>query len=202
MPDASHAVEENVVDTGSAAAELSRLRTRYSHTQPATTTSHQRSSDQAHSHHPLVYFWHTVLLPVADPIGKFWSSQISVRVPHDACRDHLALERTFLSYLRTSLALSSLGVAIAQLFRLQHTATPNPVFGFYTLGKPLACICQGAAIYCLGLGAYRSWRLQNAIIRGKAISGGFELVLLGLGVAVVMVAFWVLIVAVDIDKDF
>lgn len=97
-----------------------------------------------------------------------------------------ALERTFLAYLRTSLALSSIGVAVAQLFRLQHTPTPNPIFGFFVLGKPMACICQGAAIYCLFLGAYRSWRLQNAIVRGKAISGGFEFVMLGLGVAMVI----------------
>lgn len=33
-------------------------------------------------------------------------------------RDHLALERTFLAWMRTSLTLVSIGIAIAQLFRL------------------------------------------------------------------------------------
>lgn len=33
-------------------------------------------------------------------------------------RDHLALERTFLAWLRTSLAFASIGIAITQLFRL------------------------------------------------------------------------------------
>ncbi|GAA5977646.1 hypothetical protein JCM10908_005046 [Rhodotorula pacifica] len=33
-------------------------------------------------------------------------------------RDHLALERTFLAWLRTSLALASIGIAVTQLFRL------------------------------------------------------------------------------------
>ncbi|KAM5434285.1 hypothetical protein MferCBS31731_006779 [Microsporum ferrugineum] len=33
-------------------------------------------------------------------------------------RDHLALERTFLSWLRTSLAFASIGIAVTQLFRL------------------------------------------------------------------------------------
>merc|ERR1712080_585743 len=39
-------------------------------------------------------------------------------------RDHLALERTFLAWLRTSLALASIGIAVTQLFRLPSgTAT-------------------------------------------------------------------------------
>lgn len=36
-------------------------------------------------------------------------------------RDHLALERTFLAWLRTSLAFASIGIAITQLFRLNST---------------------------------------------------------------------------------
>lgn len=78
-----------------------------------------------------------------------------------------------------------LGVTVAQLFRLQHSPTPNHIFGFYVLGKPLACICQGAAVCCLLLGAVRAWRLQNAIIRGKAITGGVEVLLLWLGLLIV-----------------
>ncbi|WFD38745.1 uncharacterized protein MJAP1_001708 [Malassezia japonica] len=33
-------------------------------------------------------------------------------------RDHLALERTFLAWMRTSLSLVAIGIAITQLFRL------------------------------------------------------------------------------------
>lgn len=41
-------------------------------------------------------------------------------------RDHLANERTFLAWLRTSLAFASIGVAITQFFRLQgSTNTQN-----------------------------------------------------------------------------
>ena len=40
-------------------------------------------------------------------------------------RDHLALERTFLAWLRTSLAFASIGIAITQLFRL-NTSIANP----------------------------------------------------------------------------
>ncbi|PGH11562.1 hypothetical protein AJ79_04820 [Helicocarpus griseus UAMH5409] len=38
-------------------------------------------------------------------------------------RDHLALERTFLAWLRTSLAFASIGIAVTQLFRLNSTIT-------------------------------------------------------------------------------
>ncbi|KAK4046702.1 hypothetical protein OIV83_005905 [Microbotryomycetes sp. JL201] len=41
-------------------------------------------------------------------------------------RDHLALERTFLAWLRTSLALASIGIAITQLFRLPSSTTIPP----------------------------------------------------------------------------
>ncbi|KAK6612705.1 hypothetical protein H4I96_01918 [Botrytis cinerea] len=111
------------------------------------------------------------------------------------------LERTFLAYLRTSLALSMLGVSIAQLFRLQHSPTPNPLIGFFVLGKPLACICQGAAITTLLVGSIRSWRHQNAIVRGKALSGGFEVLLIGVGFFLIFLTFLVLLIAVDVIKE-
>lgn len=43
---------------------------------------------------------------------------ISLENTGSVARDHLALERTFLAWLRTSLAFASIGVAITQLFRL------------------------------------------------------------------------------------
>lgn len=88
---------------------------------------------------------------------------------------NIALERTYLGYLRTSFALAFLSVFIAQLFRLQHTARPDPVFGFYRLGVPLSCICTGAAIIVSLLGTYRFWRQQNAMLRGKILCGGWEM---------------------------
>lgn len=42
-------------------------------------------------------------------------------------RDHLANERTFLAWLRTSLAFASIGVAITQFFRLQSSTTTRNV---------------------------------------------------------------------------
>ncbi|KAG9233166.1 hypothetical protein BJ875DRAFT_379163, partial [Amylocarpus encephaloides] len=112
-----------------------------------------------------------------------------------------ALERTFLGYLRTSLALSMMGILIAQLFRLQHTPNPNTHIGFYVLGKPLSCTCQGAAIYALAIGSFRTWRSQNAMVRGKAISGGFEIVALAVGLLMLLMTLFVLLITVNILRE-
>lgn len=86
-----------------------------------------------------------------------------------------ALERTFLSYLRTSLALAMVGVTTAQLFRLQHSLNPNPSIGYFVLGIPLAASFIGFGVVVLLVGAFRFWRQQNAMIRGRVRAGGWEI---------------------------
>ena len=49
-------------------------------------------------------------------IEKYGS--VSLENKGSVARDHLALERTFLAWLRTSLAFASIGIAVTQLFRL------------------------------------------------------------------------------------
>ncbi|KAF2707607.1 hypothetical protein K504DRAFT_458104 [Pleomassaria siparia CBS 279.74] len=110
-----------------------------------------------------------------DPVTKFWVTQVSVTIDEGQHRDHLALERTFLAYLRTSLALAMSGVIIEQLFRLQHIQNPNLNLGFFVLGTPLAAIFIGLGMIVLLIGAFRFWRQQNAIVRGKVHAGGWEI---------------------------
>jgi uncharacterized membrane protein YidH (DUF202 family) len=93
----------------------------------------------------------------------------------------IALERTFMGYLRTSLALSVTGVTIAQLFRLQHSYNPDADFGFFVTGTPLAACFIIAAIIVLSLGAIRFWKQQSAIVRGKVIAGGWEINVIMIG---------------------
>lgn len=96
-----------------------------------------------------------------------------------------ALERTYLAHMRTSLAFSLLGVLIAQLFSLQHSHFHDTSFGFYKVGVPLGCACQGCAILVGFFGACRFIRQQKAISRGKIHAGGWEvMVLAGLTVGV------------------
>lgn len=67
------------------------------------------------------------------------------------------------------------GVLTAQLYRLQHSAHPNPDLGFYVIGRPLSIMFIGMAILVMLIGAYRFWKLQNGLTCGKAYSGGWEI---------------------------
>lgn len=87
----------------------------------------------------------------------------------------LALERTFLAYIRTSVVIAMQGVLIAQLFRLQRTKTPTDRLRFYEVGIPLSVTCHCVAVLVALIGAYRFWRQQSAIARGKFHAGGWEL---------------------------
>jgi uncharacterized membrane protein YidH (DUF202 family) len=66
------------------------------------------------------------------------------------------------------------GVIIAQLFRIQHAENPDPEIGFYIVGEPLSVAFISMAIFVLFVGAIRFWRLQDALVRGKALAGGWE----------------------------
>lgn len=59
-------------------------------------------------------------LPWYKRIAEKYGS-VSLENKGSVARDHLALERTFLAWLRTSLAFASIGIAITQLFRLNTT---------------------------------------------------------------------------------
>ena len=127
------------------------------------------------------------------PVERFWQNHVSLRVPHVRCRDHLGVltssqfadvgksnrgvaanERTFLAWIRTSIALSMLGTVIAQLFRLQNSSSRPGAISLYVLAVPLACICQGAALITTLTGGHRYWRQQSAMAQGQALASGWE----------------------------
>ncbi|POS83036.1 hypothetical protein EPUL_006152, partial [Erysiphe pulchra] len=121
---------------------------------------------------------------------KFWTSvctvskkyqSVSLENKGSVARDHLALERTFLAWLRTSLAFASIGVAVTQLFRLNTVRSSNPTTDYYEtilissnatqhisrLGKPLGITFIGISIATILLGSNRYFECQKWIIRGK-----------------------------------
>lgn len=87
-----------------------------------------------------------------------------------------ALERVFLSYLRTSLAFSSFGVAAAQLFRLGASIDPEEVSSFFHYGKPVGAVSECIAILLVVIGAVRCGVQQRSIVRGSVRTGGWEVV--------------------------
>jgi uncharacterized membrane protein YidH (DUF202 family) len=77
------------------------------------------------------------------------------------------------------------GVLIAQLFRLQHTLNPSTYIGFYVIGQPLSIMFIAMGGLVVLVGAYRFWKLQNGMVRGKAHTGGWEvLLIMGLSTSV------------------
>ncbi|KAF2725809.1 hypothetical protein K431DRAFT_280528 [Polychaeton citri CBS 116435] len=56
-------------------------------------------------------------------IDKYGSIELENK--GSVARDHLALERTYLAWLRTSLSFASIGIAVTQLFRLNTSLEPH-----------------------------------------------------------------------------
>jgi len=114
-------------------------------------------------------------------------------------RDHLALERTFLAWLRTSLAFASIGIAITQLFRL-NTSLPDadmPVRRetLRHLGRPLGAAFLAVSILILLLGYRRFFRGQQWIMRGKfPASRGTVLVLVLVTLSIMILSLVVVVV--------
>ena len=106
-----------------------------------------------------------------------WKHHVDVSVPqsHLACRDHLALERTFLAYVRTGQAFATLGVLVAQTMRLGQVRPLGVGLDYYDVAIPLACTCYGASILVITIGLVRFLKLQKAIALGMTHSGGWEL---------------------------
>ncbi|KAI0175620.1 hypothetical protein GGR52DRAFT_589411 [Hypoxylon sp. FL1284] len=99
--------------------------------------------------------------------GGLWSIELENK--GSVARDHLALERTFLAWLRTSVSFASIGVAITQLFRLNTSSeTDNPRFRTARhVGKPLGATFLGISIIILLLGYRRYYQGQHWVIKGK-----------------------------------
>ena len=76
---------------------------------PQVKATTQAREPQEHDEVPQTSWWRGI----AEKYGS-----VSLENKGSVARDHLALERTFLAWLRTSLAFASIGIAVTQLFRL------------------------------------------------------------------------------------
>ncbi|KAI9441765.1 hypothetical protein H4582DRAFT_1810371, partial [Lactarius indigo] len=85
-------------------------------------------------------------------------------------RDHLASERTFLAYVRTSLSFASAGVALIQLFRISVSTSANGSLNNRVsaaqYARPLGATLIGFGIAVLGLGTLRYFAVQRALPQG------------------------------------
>ncbi|KAF8148214.1 hypothetical protein B0H34DRAFT_634058, partial [Crassisporium funariophilum] len=89
-------------------------------------------------------------------------------------RDHLASERTFLAYVRTSLGLASTGVALVQLFTIadltsHSTGVPLPDASrrVQRFARPLGVTTVLFGLIVLLTGLYRYFAIQHALTAGN-----------------------------------
>ncbi|KAK3341560.1 hypothetical protein B0T25DRAFT_510752 [Lasiosphaeria hispida] len=114
-------------------------------------------------------------------------------------RDHLALERTFLAWLRTSLAFASIGIAITQLFRLNTSLAEEgkQADSLRHLGKPLGATFLSISILILFLGYKRYLTTQYWVIKGKFPASRGTIMLVSFIAFAVTVASLIVVVAVQ-----
>ncbi|KAE8384937.1 hypothetical protein BDV23DRAFT_165833 [Aspergillus alliaceus] len=94
-------------------------------------------------------------------LHKWWSTKICPEVAAEDGdpRDFLALERTYLAYVRTGNALASFAIVVAQLFILHHDSV--------VAGKVLACLSLAFATYVTLMGAIRYFHQQRHLQQRK-----------------------------------
>ncbi|OAX40736.1 hypothetical protein K503DRAFT_686969 [Rhizopogon vinicolor AM-OR11-026] len=88
----------------------------------------------------------------------------------NVARDHLASERTYLAYVRTSLACASAGVALVQLFTLSTHTNVNVLsqggIDLQRFARPLGATMVLFGLFILILGVVRYFMTQTALVRG------------------------------------
>ncbi|KAI8329585.1 hypothetical protein BD560DRAFT_361109, partial [Blakeslea trispora] len=89
-----------------------------------------------------------------------YSLSINLENKGNTARDHLANERTYLAWFRTSLTLVTLGIGIVQVY---HT----PAATHKRLGKGLGLVFMMASILFLYFGNVRYFHAQHALQHGN-----------------------------------
>ncbi|KAF9950797.1 hypothetical protein BGZ70_001225 [Mortierella alpina] len=132
-----------------------------------------------------------------------YSPSLTLENKGSIARDHLANERTYLAWLRSSLSLITVGVAITQLFRLQNTSSsgsgtptqPTPeLIKISELGRPLGGSFIALGILFLWLGTSRYFHNQSVLSYGQFPASRGSVILATVTVMAVLLACFILVI--------
>ncbi|KAF9918031.1 hypothetical protein BX616_010556 [Lobosporangium transversale] len=112
-------------------------------------------------------------------------------------RDHLANERTYLAWLRSSLSLITVGVAVTQLFRLQNNSPsggPQELHTVSELGRPLGGSFIALGLLFLWLGTSRYFHSQNVLSYGQFPASRGSVIIATVTVLTVILACFIIVI--------
>lgn len=110
--------------------------------------------------------------------SSFWTKYICITISEAECRDHFALERTYLAYIRTASAYAQFGVTLAQLFRLNNSERGIGLPTSLKVAGALGAITEAIAILVILTGTAYFIKQQRGLERGHILSRGWDLPLL------------------------
>lgn len=152
-------------------------------TQPERASPAERSAPLQAQHFASTKSSHSTSRTKIQNVRHWWFHNIVLTISHPATasspghdpRDHHALERTFLAYIRTSNTFVSLGVVTAQLFLLSGANR--------TMGAVFAALTCAIAIVLVVLGCGSFFCRQKLVLRGRISTGGWDIMLLSISTA-------------------
>ncbi|KAI0088594.1 hypothetical protein BDY19DRAFT_891052 [Irpex rosettiformis] len=121
-----------------------------------------------------------------------WSPTLILENSGSVARDHLASERTFLAYMRTSLAIASTGVALVQLFNISSSSDNSA----RKYSRPIGAVIVSIGLATLVLGLVRFFSVQKALVGGTYPVARVSMLLLAITMSVVVVAVFGIIIGV------
>lgn len=95
---------------------------------------------------------------------------LSLQNTGNVARDHLASERTFFAYVRTSLMIATAGVALAQILSFTEFYTKDHTRRFRHVevcARPLGAAAVVLALIILMIGVVRYFSVQHALVQGR-----------------------------------
>jgi len=136
----------------------------------------------------------------AAPTVLPFSLSLTLKNTGSVARDHLASERTFLAYVRTSLSFASAGVALVQLFRVSvstsSTGSLNSRVSVAQFARPLGATLISFGIAVLGMGTMRYFAIQRALPQGSFPAARLSIFVQAVALAVLTGVVFGILVAV------